>query len=796
MNRAFRWALVFGLGGSACEGDPASSPRDATPTGRPEVSLPDASPEPPMDAAPTPADVQVPVPDLGAGVDATPVVDAAPVPPDAAVLSAALDAPTYADVAERVTLDASRSTAAVGWLFDLGDGRRDTEPRAEPRLEADWPEPGRYRVEVTALDADGRRAFASVLLNVTRPRVFTPARHGTVLWSEADATGYAVVPDAGTVVRFTRRPESTYGVAEARPVCPDPVYLAAWGARTAVVCRGDETVRTLDGLRVELPWGSRPSAAVALGDRLWVVLSGRGALAAVEPDGALSLFPVGPDDAASFGADLRGVEALADGQLLVTRWRARNDESGLWRFDPVTATFAWVPLTFDPQRSSDTEIGGVPNLLGDVRADPTGVEVAVPSLQANVTDGVFRNGVEQRHDTTVRAIVSFLETAPNLAERFGERKQFDNRGAATAVAYAPRGDYLFVLTSGARTVERMDRLTGSVSGTIPDVGYGATGLALDAAGATLFVNVALSRTVQVYDVRDFRQLPRPIATLPLVEIEPLPAAVLRGKQLFADAFDPRLTADGYIACAHCHPDGEHDGLTWDFTQRGEGLRNTTSLLGRAGTGHGPVHWSANFDEIQDFEHDLRGPFGGRGLLADADFESEGRDTPLGAPKAGLSPDLDALAAYVSSLDLAPRSPWRNADGTLTAAAERGRALFHGPLAETCGPCHGGPNFTRSRLPFDPVNGPELFDVGTLTPGSGQRLGGPLPGLDPPTLLDLWNTAPYLHDGRAGTLREVLVRYNPDGRHGDLSSLAEADLDDLTTYLLSLEGQPDEGPEAP
>jgi len=95
-----------------------------------------------------------------------------------------------------------------------------------------------------------------------------------------------------------------------------------------------------------------------------------------------------------------------------------------------------------------------------------------------------------------------------------------------------------------------------------------------------------------------------------------------------------------------------------------------------------------------------------------------------------------------------------------------------------------------------VNGPELFDVGTLTPGSGQRLGGPLPGLDPPTLLDLWNTAPYLHDGRAGTLREVLVRYNPDGRHGDLSSLAEADLDDLTTYLLSLEGQPDEGPEAP
>jgi mono/diheme cytochrome c family protein len=209
-----------------------------------------------------------------------------------------------------------------------------------------------------------------------------------------------------------------------------------------------------------------------------------------------------------------------------------------------------------------------------------------------------------------------------------------------------------------------------------------------------------------------------------------------------------------------------------------------------------VHWSANFDEIQDFEHDLRGPFGGRGLLVDADFESEGRDTPLGAPKAGLSPDLDALAAYVTSLDRPPRSPWRNADGSLSAAALRGRALFHGPLAAVCGPCHGGPNFTRSRLPFDPADGPELFDVGTLSPASGQRLGGPLPGLDTPTLLDLWNTPPYLHDGRAGTLRDVLVRDNPDGLHGDLSSFTEADLDDLSTYLLSLEGQPDEGPETP
>jgi cytochrome c peroxidase len=73
------------------------------------------------------------------------------------------------------------------------------------------------------------------------------------------------------------------------------------------------------------------------------------------------------------------------------------------------------------------------------------------------------------------------------------------------------------------------------------------------------------------------------------------------------------------------------------------------------------------------------------------------------------------------------------------------------------------------------------------------LGGPLLGLDPPTLLDLWATAPYLHDGSAPTLRAVLVDRNLDGRHSDLSALSDADLDDLVAFLLSLAGSLDELP---
>src|SRR5204863_6517485 len=119
-----------------------------------------------------------------------------------------------------------------------------------------------------------------------------------------------------------------------------------------------------------------------------------------------------------------------------------------------------------------------------------------------------------------------------------------------------------------------------------------------------FVHNFLSRDVAVYDTRQLVAssgfAPRLLQRVPTTATEPLSADVLRGKQLFYLARDPRIDRDGYIACASCHLDGGHDGRTWDFTDRGEGLRNTIPLVGRAGMGHGRVHWTANVDEIQAF----------------------------------------------------------------------------------------------------------------------------------------------------------------------------------------------------
>ena len=177
----------------------------------------------------------------------------------------------------------------------------------------------------------------------------------------------------------------------------------------------------------------------------------------------------------------------------------------------------------------------------------------------------------------------------------------------------------------------------------------------------------------------------------------------------------------------------------------------------------------------------------RAVIADADWEAGTRSHPMGDPKAGLSEDLDALAAYVASLETPQKSPYREQDGALTPAAQNGKTLFESP-ALGCVDCHAGPRLTDSAFLEPQV--PLLHDVGTIKPSSGQRLGEPLTGLDTPTLHGLWRTAPYLHDGSAPTLFDVLTSENPDEQHGGTGGLSDDALADLIAYLMSLDGTQD------
>jgi mono/diheme cytochrome c family protein len=262
----------------------------------------------------------------------------------------------------------------------------------------------------------------------------------------------------------------------------------------------------------------------------------------------------------------------------------------------------------------------------------------------------------------------------------------------------------------------------------------------------------MDRTVGIFDVGDLTARGQwtavQVGALTAIATEKLPANVLAGKQIFYDARDTRLARDSYMSCASCHNDGGHDGRVWDLTGMGEGLRNTINLRGTAAA-QGRLHWSSNFDEVQDFEGQIRTLAGGTGLMSDTDFNTGTRSLPLGDPKAGLSADLDALAAYVASLNQFGRSPNRNADGTLTTAGSAGKQVFR---ASNCAACHSGTAFTDSSTNV-------LHDIGTLKPTSGSRLGGPLTGIDTPTLRDTWKTAPYLHDGSAATLDAAISAHS-------------------------------------
>ncbi|MEM9058783.1 MAG: hypothetical protein AAGD86_15000, partial [Pseudomonadota bacterium] len=319
------------------------------------------------------------------------------------------------------------------------------------------------------------------------------------------------------------------------------------------------------------------------------------------------------------------------------------------RLDPVTLQ-PLDTILLRHRDGIDTEDGarGLPNYLGALAISPDGRSGWVPSKQDNILRGTLRDGQALTHESTVRAISSYVDLFANN-EVLANRVDHDNASIVSAARHGVFGNWLFAALEGNRQVAVIDAYARQELLRF-DVGRAPQGIAVADDGRTLYTHNFMDRTVSVTDIAriiDGSDISaQPIATLATIDVEALSPAVLNGKQLFYDARDSRLARQMYMACAACHNDGDGDGRTWDFTGFGEGLRNTISLNGHGD--HGPLHWSANFDEVQDFEGQIRA-FGGAGLMANADFNAGTVSEPLGDPKAGLSADLDDLAAYVESL---------------------------------------------------------------------------------------------------------------------------------------------------
>ena len=343
-----------------------------------------------------------------------------------------------------------------------------------------------------------------------------------------------------------------------------------------------------------------------------------------------------------------------DGSRLLVSQFISTGSSGRVRSIDVTSfsSAATIALPLDTT-SVDGSLAarGLPNYLAAVAVNPSTGQAWVVGKKDNIVRGGLRDGRALNFETTVRSMVARLDLALGQ-ERTSERLDIDNHSQPSAIVFGPSGQQAFVTLQGNNRLLVMNQL--GVELVRGSTGLAPQGVAIDTSTHRVFTQDLMSRSVTVFDAtrlltQGASELPV-IAQVQTVGTEKLAPAVLQGKRIFYNAEDTRMSRDAYLSCASCHLDGDSDGQVWDFTDRGEGLRNTIGLRGQGGSAGAPLHWTGNFDEIQDFENDIRGAFGGTGFMQDTDYFAGTRSQPLGQPKAGFSADLDALAAYLNSLD--------------------------------------------------------------------------------------------------------------------------------------------------
>ena len=342
-----------------------------------------------------------------------------------------------------------------------------------------------------------------------------------------------------------------------------------------------------------------------------------------------------------------------------------------------------------------------------------------------------------------------------------------DRGAANpwALTCSQDGRWIGIALSGVHELCVMDRmalhdnLTKVAQGrSVTDVSYATNEVSNDLAftmgikrrvkllgngprSVTLIKNTAYVAEYFTDSISVLDLTTKPVTTVRSIALGPKPTltTVRRGEQLFHDA---DICFQGWHSCATCHPDARVDALNWDLLNDGLGNpKNTKSMLLAHATPPAMV----------------------TGI----------RPTAEAAVQAGIrhilfsvrpEEEAQAMDAYLKSLTPVP-SPFLT-QGHLGESAKRGKQVFE---KAGCLTCHAPPLYTNQKQ----------FPVGT---GRGREEDT---AFDTPSLIEAWRSAPYLHDGRAATLREVLTLYNVDDRHGHTSDLSAREIDDLEAYLLCL-----------
>ena len=337
------------------------------------------------------------------------------------------------------------------------------------------------------------------------------------------------------------------------------------------------------------------------------------------------------------------------------------------------------------------------------------------------------------------------------------------------IAITPDKSKMFVTTAGSQSVTVIDvqkllrtvrartqpfanDLSASaeyVVARIP-VGRNPRGILLSRDGKQLYVANRLDDNISLIDpIRN-----KVVSTIDLGGPKTV-NALRRGERLF---FTANFAFQGAFGCSNCHIDATVDGLQWDLEPDGFGKDIVDNRLLENLAGTEPFKWNGGNPNMPT----ECGPRTEKFFFRSQSFSDQ---------------ELTDLVTFVYSL---PYRPNRNrlANGELTAAQERGKAIFErtksrdgNPIPETnqCGYCHSGPKYTNQKL----------FDVGTGKATDRSPL------IDVPQLRNVADSAPYLHDGSARSMEEIWTVYNPQDKHGVTNDLKKDELNDLIEYLKTL-----------
>lgn len=278
--------------------------------------------------------------------------------------------------------------------------------------------------------------------------------------------------------------------------------------------------------------------------------------------------------------------------------------------------------------------------------------------------------------------------------------------------------------------ERFDRI---------EVGGRPMGLAMADDNRTVYVANYLRNSVQIVDLRS-KQVTQEIALGGPDE----PSLARQGMALF---YDGRRSLDQWYSCHSCHQYGGSNSRPMDTMNDGSFMSLKTVLPLYHVTETAPWTWHGWQNSLEESIHNSMTTT----MLGDAPTEDETR----------------ALMAYLETLE-EPPNVFREPDGSLTAAAERGRLVFESRKA-ACADCHHGPHLTDG----------QVHDVGLGSPDDQYQ------GFNTPSLRGVGRKVRWLHSGRARSLERVVTDLHSPEKVSGEGGLTDQEVQDLIAYLKSL-----------